>query len=147
MLGAGVAWLLVRAADAFDATAPRVPWTAPVVLILMAGFVAVLARMTRQRIHVRRERIASDRAVAHLVLGKAAALAGALIGGGYLAYGLSFLARFEADTPRERVIRSAVAVVGALGLCLAGCWLERACRVPDDHDDDSDPEAGDTPTS
>lgn len=145
VLGAGIGWLLVRGTSALDATAPRVPWTAAAALVLIAAFVAFLARFTHQKIQVRRERIPAERAVTFLVLGKASALAGALIAGGYLAYGLSFISRFDADTPRERVIRSAVAVVGAIGMCLAGLWLERACRVPDDHDED--PDARDTPTA
>lgn len=146
VLGAGVGWLLVRVTSALDVTAPRVPWTAAIVLVLIAAFVAMLARATHRRIQVRRERIPADRAVTFLVLGKAAALAGALIGGGYLTYGLSFVSRFDADTPRERVIRSAVAAVGAVGMSLAGLWLERACRVPDD-DHDDDPDQRDTPTA
>lgn len=148
VLGAGIGWLLVRVASALDVTAPRVPWTAPVAMVLLAAFVALLARSTHQRIQVRRERVEPERAVTFLILGKASALAGALISGGYLAYALSFVARFDADTPRERVIRSAVAVVGSVGLSLAGLWLERACRVPDDdQDEDEDAASGDTPTA
>lgn len=146
MLGAGIGWLLVRVVSALDATAPRVSWTAAVVLVLLAVFIAVLAQTTHRRIQVQRKRIPADRAVTFLIFGKAAALAGALLGGGYLAYGLSFVSRFDADTPRERVIRSAVAAVGAIGVSLAGLWLERACRVPDD-DHDDDPDQRDTPTA
>ena len=147
VLGAGTGWLLVRACDALDAIAPRVPWTAPVLLVLLTVFIGALARHTHRRIQVQRKRLPAERAVSFLVLGKAAALAGALIGGGYLAYGLSFVSRFDADTPRERVIRSGIAAVGALGVCLSGLWLERSCRVPDDHDDDAESGSGDTPTA
>jgi hypothetical protein len=41
-----------------------------------------------------------------------------------------FVTRIDADAPRDRVIRSAVAVVAGVGLAVAGLLLERACRVP-----------------
>ena len=69
-------------------------------------------------------------------------MAGALVAGGYLAYALMFLTRLDAAAPRDRVIRSAVAVAAGLVLCGVGLLLERACRVPggrsDDDEDDSD---------
>ena len=77
-----------------------------------------------------------QRAVAFLVLGKASALAGALVAGGYLGFALNFLTRLDAATPRDRVIRSAVAVVAGVALMVAGLLLERACKVPDSDDDD-----------
>jgi hypothetical protein len=142
LVGALSGWLIVVAANTLGLNAPRVPWTAPIALVLIAAFVGVLAYTTHQRIQVRRQRIAAERAVAFLVLGKASALAGAVVAGGYLAFALMFVSRFEADTPRERVIRSAVAVVAGVGLSVAGLLLERACRVPGlndpDHPDDSD---------
>jgi hypothetical protein len=53
-----------------------------------------------------------------------------------------FVTRLDAAAPRDRVIRSAVAVVASLALCGVGLLLERACRVPgrrsDDDEDDSD---------
>ena len=85
-----------------------------------------------------------SRAVALLVLGKASALAGALVAGGYFAYALMFLTRLDAAAPRDRVIRSAVAVVAGLALCGVGLLLERACRVPGGRSDDDEDES-DTP--
>ena len=81
-----------------------------------------------------------QRAVAFLVLGKASALGGALVAGGYLAYGLMFITRYAADAPRDRVIKSAVAVVAGIAMCIAGLLLERACKVPkgEDSDDEED---------
>ena len=117
-------------ANAFDLIPPEVPWTAPIGLILAAALVGALAYLTHQRIQVRRERIEPSRAVAFLVLGKASALAGALVAGGYFGFALMFLGRLDADAPRERVIRSAVAIVAGIALCIAGLLLERACKVP-----------------
>jgi uncharacterized protein DUF3180 len=135
-------WLLVVVLNAFDLTPPEVPWTAPIGLVVVAALVGGLAYNTHQRIQVRRERMEPSRAVGLLVLGKASALAGALVTGGYFAYALMFVARLDAAAPRDRVIRSAVAVVAGMALCGVGLLLERACRVPGrGSDDDEDDEA------
>jgi Protein of unknown function (DUF3180) len=130
IVGALSGWLIVAASNSFDLVPPQVPWTAPVGVLLIAGLVGVFAYTTHTRIQVRKERMDPQRAVAFLVLGKASALAGALIAGGYLGYALMFVTRMDADAPRDRVIRSAVAVVAGVGLAVAGLLLERACRVP-----------------
>lgn len=140
LVGAVGAWLLVVVTNALDLTAPQVPWTAPVALLLIAAMVGFLAHTTHQRIQVRRERVPAERAVAFLVLGKASALAGAVVAGGYLAFALLFVSRFDAEAPRERVIRSAVAVVAGLALSATGLVLERACKVPGVDDEDEAPE-------
>ena len=127
---------MVVTANAFDVIPPEVPWTAPIGLILVAALVGALAYATYQRIQVRREHIEPQRAVAFLVLGKASALAGALVAGGYLGFALMFLTRLDAAAPRDRVIRSAVAVVAGIVLSVMGLLLERACKVPTEPDDD-----------
>ena len=143
LFGAVGGWLVVVVCNAFDLTAPQVPWTAPIGLVLITALVGGLAYSTHQRLQVRRERIPPERAVAFLVLGKASALAGAVVAGGYLVFALMFVSRFDAEAPRERVIRSVVAVVAGVALAVAGMLLERACKVPgvDDDDEQDDPEA------
>jgi len=143
LFGALAGWLVVAATNSFDLTAPQVPWTAPVGVFLIAALVGVIAYSTYQRIHVRRQRIEPQRAVAFLVLGKASALAGALVAGGYLTYALMFITRLDAAAPRDRVIKSAVAAVAGVALAVAGLLLERACRVPksDDEEEVEDAEA------
>ena len=120
LFGGLAGWLLVVTVNAFDLTAPEVPWTAPLGLIVVTVLVGALAYSTYQRIQVRRERMEPSRAVALLVLGKASALAGAVVAGGYLAYALLFLTRLDAAAPRDRVIRSAVAVLAGVALCAVG---------------------------
>ncbi|MCW2812060.1 MAG: hypothetical protein JWP61_2518 [Friedmanniella sp.] len=132
-------WLVVVTANFFNLVPPTVPWTAPIGLVLIAALVGALASSTHQRLQVRHERMDPQRAVAFLVLGKASALAGALVAGGYLAYALLFVNRLEAVGPRDRVIRSGVAVLAGVALCWLGLLLERACKVPRG-DDDEDPE-------
>ena len=135
VFGGLAGWLLVVTANAFDLIPPEVPWTAPIGLILVAALVGALAYATHQRIQVRHERIEPQRAVAFLVLGKASALAGALVAGGYFGFALMFLTRLDASAPRDRVIRSAVAVVAGIVLCVMGLLLERACKVPTEPDE------------
>lgn len=143
IFGGLVGWLIVVTASAFELIPPRVPWSAPVGLLLFAALVGVLAYTTHQRIQVRRERMEAQRAVAFLVLGKASALAGALVAGGYLGFGLMFLTGLDAANPRERVVRAAVAMVAGVGLSVGGLLLERACKVPGvDDEDDAGPAAG-----
>ena len=136
LFGGLAGWLLVVTANAFDLIPPEVPWTAPIGLILLAALVGALAYSTHQRIQVRRERMEPSRAVAFLVLGKASALAGALVAGGYFAYALMFLTRIDAVAPRDRVIRSGIAVLAGIALCITGLALERACKIPDEDDED-----------
>ncbi len=137
LFGGLAGWLLVVTANALDLIPPEVPWTAPIGLILVAALVGALAYTTHQRIQVRRERIEPQRAVAFLVLGKASALAGALVAGGYFGFALMFLTRLDAAAPRDRVIRSALAVIAGVVLCVMGLLLERACKVPTEPDDSS----------
>jgi H+/Cl- antiporter ClcA len=136
-------WLVVVIANAFDLIPPEVPWTAPIGLILVAALVGALAYATHQRIQVRRERIEPQRAVALLVLGKASALAGALVAGGYFGFALMFLTRLDAAAPRDRVIRSAVAILAGVALCIMGLLLERACKVPTEPDEGAEADEGD----
>jgi len=144
LFGGLAGWLLVVTANAFDLIPPEVPWTAPIGLILLAALVGALAYSTRQRIQIRRERMEPSRAVAFLVLGKASALAGALVSGGYFGYALMFLTRIDAVAPRDRVIRSGIAVVAGIALCIAGLALERACKIPGEDEEDNRSEL-DTP--
>jgi H+/Cl- antiporter ClcA len=143
LFGGLAGWLLVVTANAFDLIPPEVPWTAPIGLILVAALVGALAYVTHQKIQVRHERMDPQRAVAFLVLGKASALAGALVAGGYFGFGLMFLTRLDAAAPRDRVIRSAVAIVAGIVLCIMGLLLERACKVPEEPDEGADADEGD----
>jgi ABC-type Fe3+-siderophore transport system permease subunit len=136
LFGGLAGWLLAVTTQALNVVPPSIPWSAPVGLLVVAALIGAIAWSTHQQIQVRRQRMEPSRAVAFLVLGKASALGGALVAGGYLGYALSFVSRFDADGPRERVIRSLVAVVGGIALGVAGLLLERACKVPVDDDEE-----------
>jgi hypothetical protein len=142
LFGGLAGWLLVVTVNAFDVIPPEVPWTAPIGLFGVAALVGALAYLTHQRIQVRRERMEPQRAVAFLVLGKASALAGALVAGGYFGFAVMFLTRLDAAAPRDRVIRSAVAIVAGVVLCIMGLLLERACKVPTEPDEGEEADEG-----
>lgn len=125
-------------AESTDRVAPTVPWAAPLVLFFIAAVLGERAWSTYQNLHRDRRTIHSTLAVRLLALAKACALVGALIAGGYLGYALSFADSLDAALPRERFIRSLVAVVAAALLVTAALLLERACEVPKDRDDSAD---------
>jgi hypothetical protein len=130
--GAAVRPLVERAGG----IVPIVPWSAVVTLGFLAAVLGGLALGTHRTLHVRHERIEPSRAVALLVLAKASAIAGALVAGAYLGFGLSFLSSFEVALPRQRVVRSGFATLAAAAVVVTALLLERACRVPTDPDDE-----------
>jgi hypothetical protein len=115
---------------------PTVPWSAVVTLLFLAAVLGALAFGTYRTLHVRHELIEPSRGVALLVLAKASAVAGALVAGAYLGFGLSFLESWEVALPRQRVVRSAFAMLAAVAMVVAALLLERACRVPTDSDEE-----------
>jgi len=143
LLGGLIGWMVAATPQIFGEDPPLVPWTGPIVLVLIAGVVGLLAWSTYGRIHRRRERIDPQRAVGLLVLGKATALAGAMIAAGYAVFASYFVTTMSAPLPCERFTRSAVAVVAGVAVTVAGLVLERACRVPKGSDD-QDEKPGET---
>lgn len=148
LVGAVAGWLVVTTANLFNLTPPLVPWLTPIALGLAAVLIGVLARTTRESIQGKPIRGKSvqgrmrpmnpQRAVTLLALAKASALAGALVAGGYLVFGLLFVGRLEAELPRARATHSGVAMLAGIALMITGLILERACEVPADEDDDRD---------
>ena len=100
-------------------------------LVFVAAVVLVTYLVARHRFRTNPRDIEPQQAVTFLVLGKAAALGGAIIGAGYLVFALLFVRDISAEGPRERVIRGAVAAVAGAITMVAGLLLERQCRVPD----------------
>lgn len=108
-------------------------------IAVLAGLIGAQAAVTHRAIQVRREFIAPRRAVALLVLGKAAFLTGAGLAGAYIAIAAYSWSRQDAALPRERVISSAVAVVASVALAAAGAFLERSCKIPGPPNEDATP--------
>ena len=75
---------------------------------------------TWRAVHVRGERLEPHQAVNRLVLGRASALVGALVAGGYAGYAVSWVGS-EAELAGQRMLRSALAAVCGLLSWSEGC--------------------------
>ncbi|MCD4532638.1 DUF3180 domain-containing protein [Nocardioides sp. cx-169] len=134
VVGLALGWLLHPLSERLSGTAPVVSWAQPLALILVAAILGGTAHATWRSVHVRRERLEAQQAVNRLVLARACAYVGALAGGGYLGYALSWIGS-ESELADQRLVRSAVAAIGGLAMVLTALLLERACRVRADDDD------------
>lgn len=131
VVGAGLGWLLVRAAYN---DLPPLPVYAPVTLLLLAVAELGMAKVVRDRVLGRARRGA--RPLHPLQIARAAALAkasspaGALLLGAYAGMLLVLLPK-EAEQAAADALVSGASALAALGLVVAALLLERACRTPD----------------
>ena len=112
---------------------PNVSITAIAGLFFVAAIIGGTAYVTRRTVRRNRFDLAHHQAVNRLVLGKACALAGALVLGGYVGYAVAQIGVSDSASD-VRLWRALLAAVAALGVTVAALLLEHACRVP--HDDD-----------
>lgn len=124
-------WLLHPVAEGLRGTAPLVGWVQVLVLVVAALVLAYLAWTTWRQVHVRRLRIDARLAVNRLVLGRASALVGAVVGGGYGGFALSWIGD-PSELAGQRMLRSGVACVAGVAIVVTALLLERACRTPAD---------------
>lgn len=144
LVGAAVAYVTLATLEALELVAPEVPWSTPALLALAALAGAGFARVTWVRNRSPQHRPEPRQAVATLALARAMMLAGAAFTGGYLAIAVYFVPRWDAPSPRSRVVHGLVAVAASVALTAAGWALEYACQVPrNDDDDDPSPDADD----
>ncbi len=130
-------WAIRPVSVALDDPAPRVGWLPPLALLLVAVILGYAA-WTTHRLLQRPEgsdrpvgRLLPHQAVNRLVLAKSCALVGALVGGGYVGYALTWVGS-AAEKGGERILHSAVAGVSGGLIVAASLLLERACRVRKD---------------
>lgn len=128
LTGLVLGWALHPVSDRLDRVPPLVTWTQPLALLLLASILGYAAWATWRTVHVRGERLLPHQAVNRLVLARASALAAALVGGGYLGYGLSWLGDI-AEMADDRLWRSLLAALAAGSGVAAALLLERACRI------------------
>lgn len=145
LIGAGIAWVGISSLENFGQPLPRIPLVAGLAIGVAAGVVGRIAWLTRQRIQLKRERVAPSRAVALLALGKTVLIAGAGLAAAYLTVAGLALPDLEAALPRERVLNSGLASLASALLGLAGWFLEGACIVPTAPPDDSSDASEDAP--
>ncbi len=135
VVGLVAGWVLHPIAERVNGTAPVVTWLQPGVLFLVAAIMLATAWTTWRQVQVAKVRIEAHHAVNRLVLGRACALVGALLAGGYAGYALSWLDYGDDPLAGQRIERAVVAAVCGALICLGGILLERACRISDDEDD------------
>ncbi|MGB8022368.1 MAG: DUF3180 domain-containing protein [Candidatus Nanopelagicales bacterium] len=113
---------------------PSVPWSAVLVVWVVAGFVCVWALVARRRL---RPKPGAPR-MAPLVAARTAALAlagsrtGAIVFGLYGGLALRLLGETAVSAGRERLVAAALASLGGLVLCGVSLWLEHICRLPEE---------------
>lgn len=127
-VGLVLGWLLRAGALRLGLPQPPVTWPAVGLIAFLAAALLGTAWATRRVVRRDRTRLAAHQAVNRLVLGKACALVGALLLGGYAGYAL---AQLGVGTPaaEQRLLRSALAALAALAMTGAALLLEHACRV------------------
>nr|WP_218855793.1 DUF3180 domain-containing protein [Nocardioides daedukensis] len=123
-------WALRPLTQNYADSSPVVTWLQVAALVFVAAFLAGTAWVTHRTIS-RRSWIDPHKAVNLLVLAKACALVGALVAGGYAGYAIAWIGE-PAELAEQRMIRSGLAAVAGLAMCVAALLLERACRVRDD---------------
>lgn len=129
IIGIACGWLAHRVWDHTSSSpAPLVSWLQPVSLAVIGGLLLLLAGVTRKQIK-ERHLLEPQRAVNRLVLGRAGALVGALVTGGYLGYAISWLGYSGDPLASQRIWLSLAAAAAGLLVVLGGLLLERACRI------------------
>jgi hypothetical protein len=132
LLGLVLGWAVRAIGERTDSTAPLVTWGPAAALGLVAVILGWTAWVTGRQIRLRRF-LAPHQAVNRLVLAKASAVVGAVVGGGYAGYALSWFGA-DAELGGQRAWRSGAAAMAAIAVIACSLWLERACRVRnDDH--------------
>lgn len=130
--GVVIGWALRPISLRIGIAEPRVSWLSIGLVFFVAAIVAGAAYQTWR---TRRNglRLQAHQAVNRLVLGKACALAGAALAGGYLGFALAHLG-MTSDNDQTRLWHSAIGGVGGVMLMVAALLLEQACRVRRDDD-------------
>lgn len=138
LVGLVLGWALRPLATASGRPAPQVGWLPPLALLLVAAILGYAAWATHRTLQAPdggrpRGRLLAHQAVNRLVLAKSCALVGALVGGGYAGFALTWLGS-RAELSGQRILHSLVAAVACGLVVVASLLLERACRVREDDD-------------
>ena len=104
-------------------------------LLVIVGATTLLLGLRVRRWVTRGELLDGPGATRTLALGQTSALAGAAIGG-YLAASLGLaVLRLEAPDPRAVAISSAICLLAAVAMSVAGMITQWCCRVPPEDED------------
>jgi len=123
---------------------PQLPWSAIPTLLLLALAETFTAGRTRRRIRGEpgTEPMEPLSAARLLALAKASAIFGALGMGVFIGVALTLLELLALPGPRETFFITLGTAVSAGLLLFSGLYLEHACRVPGDEEDNGDEPPG-----
>ncbi|GAA4361503.1 DUF3180 domain-containing protein [Angustibacter luteus] len=132
-----VAWIVLRLWMSGGHELPGLPWTAPGVMVLLAGVVLAFGWPVRQWTRGSRLRPLDPlRAARTVVLAKASQYCGALLSGWYAAQVLALLPTLDVEPRRSLAVRAGIALLCAVGLWVVGWLVERWCRVDRSDEDE-----------
>jgi hypothetical protein len=116
---------------------PTLPWSAPAVMLLLAGTVLLLGWPVRRWTRGERDRPLDPlRAARTVVLAKASQYSGSLLSGWYAAQVLALLPTADVAVRRALLVRAGASLLAAVALWVVGWFVERWCRVDlTDHDE------------
>jgi hypothetical protein len=140
VLAAAIGWAGGLLIDGGGRTLPRVPLSAPTVLVLFTAILLALAITTRSRLNALRDRRPDAQGIDSLtvarygVLARATSPVASAVAGLYAGYAIFLLGDLGAGGRQARLVMSAVSVVAALALVAAALFLERVCRLPNPTD-------------
>lgn len=140
-----VGWLVLRALESRSVYLPTVPWLVDVAVLALAGAVFWQGWLVRSYQKGKRPSLDGLRAARTLVLAKAAALTGALLGGWYLAQVLVVLGDLTIEPRRDRAVAAGIAVLCSLMLAVVGLVVEKFCELPPSDEDPAGSDGGGSP--
>jgi hypothetical protein len=138
---ATASWGLLDLVENRGGVLPPISRTAPLGLFALALVVLIAALSVRSRLRSRDRRPHPLAMARMVVLGKASAHLGPIVGGLYAGYALVLLPTMDITSRRDRAVLAGLAVAAAVLLTVAGLLLERFCQVPGGLDEDDPPAA------
>jgi len=136
VVGGSVGWAGALLIDDLGRPLPRVPTSAPTVLLLFAAILFAVALTSRSRLRAWRERRPGARPLDPLTIARYAVLArasspvGAGVAGLYAGYALFLLPGLGKPGRRHLLEMSLFALFAGLAVGIAALFLERVCRLP-----------------
>lgn len=140
MAGAVVSGLILLGFEAAGTFPPVVPWSVPVLMVVLAIAIVIYARLLPKRIE--EHKVEPQESVAAMAIGKSMIMTGALLAGGHIVYVARYVSLFDAPLPSARVVQGGATIIAALLLAGAGALLEHACIVHDDDDEEGHGNSG-----